>query len=171
MTDEMIQAIAAKAGVIQILFTPMYIDPNKTMNLTKRFGAEIAEIDREFAGDPKQAAEARAKLFKRVRSAPTTVARIVDHIDHVIKLVGDDFVGIGGDWDNFAAAGPMVLSTTRALGIKDVADGLEDVSKLSVLTEEMLRRGLSESSIRKVLGENTLRVLEAAERTAKDLQK
>lgn len=166
MSDEMIRAMAAKGGVIQILFTPMYVDSTKVLNLEKRFATEVEAINRKFDGDPTRAAQARAAFFEQVRSVPTTVAHVVDHIEHVVQLVGDDFVGIGGDWDNFSAAGPMVISTTRALGIKDVSDGLEDVSKLPALTGEMLRRGYDGQRIRKVLGGNLLRVMELAERTA-----
>jgi membrane dipeptidase len=165
LSDEMIRAMAAKGGVIQLLFAPMYIDPNKVVNLRERFSAEIEDINRKFENDPKRARRERAKLFERARAAPTTVSHVVDHIDHVIKLVGSDHVGIGGDWDNFSSAGPMTKSVTKALGIKDVTDGLEDVSKLPSLTEEMLQRGYNESTVKKVLGGNLLRLMKEAEET------
>lgn len=70
---------------------------------------------------------------------------VVDHIDHIVQVAGIDHVRLGSDFG--------VISTTPV--------GLEDCSKLPILTEEMLRRGYSEDDIRKVLGENVLRVMEA----------
>ena len=69
---------------------------------------------------------------------------VVDHIEHIVKLAGIDHVGLGSDYG--------VISTTPV--------GLEDCSKLPVLTEEMLHRGYSEEVVRKVLGETVLRVME-----------
>ena len=73
------------------------------------------------------------------------VSDVADHIDYIVKLVGDDYVGIGADYD----------------GIGYVPKGLEDVTKYPNLTEELKRRGYSNSSIKKILGGNVLRVLKA----------
>jgi membrane dipeptidase len=70
---------------------------------------------------------------------------VANHIDHVVKLIGIDHVGIGADFD----------------GIGFVPRGLEDVSSYPRLTEELLRRGYSSSDIRKILGKNVLRVVKA----------
>ena len=67
--------------------------------------------------------------------------RIVEHIDHVVKLVGADHVGLGSDFDG-----------------ANMPDGMEDCSKLPKITEALLRRGYAEDDIRKILGGNTLRV-------------
>ena len=69
---------------------------------------------------------------------------IVDHIDHAVKLVGADHVGLGSDFDGSV-----------------MPHGMEDCCKLPKLTEAMLRRGYSEDDIRKILGGNPLRVMEA----------
>ena len=71
----------------------------------------------------------------------------MDHIEHVMKIAGPRAVGLGTDYD----------------GIEDPPRGLEDVSKLPVLTEELLRRGHSEEEVRGVLGENFLRFWERAD--------
>ena len=76
-----------------------------------------------------------------------TVSRLVDHIDHVVKLVGIDHVGIGSDFD----------------GVQATLSDLADVSQLPNLTRELLRRGYSESDIDKILGGNMLRVMEETE--------
>lgn len=84
----------------------------------------------------------------------TTVSDVVDHIEHVIELVGVDHVGIGSDFD----------------GISTTPTGLEDVSAFPNLIEELLRRGHSEDDIRRICGENLLRVWSEVERTAARLQ-
>ncbi|HLN93088.1 MAG TPA: membrane dipeptidase, partial [Thermoanaerobaculia bacterium] len=82
--------------------------------------------------------------IQRPRAAWTLA---VDHVEHVMKVAGPGAVGLGSDFD----------------GIDDPPDGLEDVSKLPVITEELLRRGHSEDEVRGVLGENFLRFWERAE--------
>jgi TonB family protein len=78
---------------------------------------------------------------------------IMDHIDHAVKLVGADHVGLGSDLDG--ATMPI---------------GMEDVSKIPQLTEAMLRRGYSEDDIRKILGGNTLRVMAENERISDEMR-
>jgi membrane dipeptidase len=78
---------------------------------------------------------------------------VVDHIEHVIKLAGPDAVGLGTDFD----------------GIPDPPAGLEDVSKLPRITQELLRRGHSEDVVRKVLGENFLRFFAKVEDVSRSL--
>ncbi len=72
---------------------------------------------------------------------------VIDHIVHIAGVAGIEHVCIGSDYDGIAVA-PV---------------GLDDVSKLPFITEELLKRGFSESDVRKVLGENVLRVLAASE--------
>jgi len=79
--------------------------------------------------------------------------RIVDHIDHAVKLVGADHVGLGSDFDGAS-----------------MPEGMEDCSKLPKITEALLRKGYSDRDIRNILGENTLRVMEQVERASHELQ-
>jgi membrane dipeptidase len=111
MTDDMIKALAAKGGVIQINFYPVFLQ-------------EDYELDSPSSVLP-------------------SFTRIVDHIDHVVELVGIDHVGIGSDFD----------------GIEVAPDGLEDISKMSVLFEELRRRGYSESDLTKLASGNFFNVL------------
>jgi membrane dipeptidase len=74
-----------------------------------------------------------------------TIAQLVDHIDYIVKLVGDDYVGIGSDFD----------------GVSSLPRGLDDVTKYPLITEELVRRGYSKNSIKKILGENVMRVMKA----------
>ena len=76
--------------------------------------------------------------------------RIIDHIDHAVSIAGVDHVGIGSDFD----------------GINVTPEGLEDVSKMPVLFEEMRKRGYSESDIEKIAGLNFLRVMKTVESLA-----
>src|SRR5262249_49400629 len=110
------------------------------------------------ASDAEQGTLAQKKLARdRVRSEeylkrlpPVSVSRIVDHIDHVVKLVGIDHVGIGSDFD----------------GVQAVPADMKSVADLPNLTKELLRRGYSENDIDKILGGNMLRVMEEIERSS-----
>ena len=83
----------------------------------------------------------------------TTLAMVADHIDHIARVAGHDHVGIGGDFD----------------GVPDLPVGLENVSKYPALFAELARRGWSDQNLRKLAGENFLRVLKANEAVAKRL--
>jgi hypothetical protein len=83
-----------------------------------------------------------------------TIAQVANHIDHVKKVAGIDHIGLGGDFD----------------GITSVPQGLEDVSKYPALTAELLRRGYKEDDVKKILGQNILRVMRQAEETSRRLQ-
>lgn len=84
---------------------------------------------------------------------PAALEDVVAHINHVVKIAGIDAVGIGSDFD----------------GIRSVPAGLEDVSKFPNLTRALLEAGYSASDIRKIYGENTLRVMRAVERVAREI--
>jgi membrane dipeptidase len=153
LTDEMIVALAKTGGVINVIFYPEHIEPGYAEK-KKKVDAEIAELVQR-ASDAEKGDVAHKKLVRdRVRSEeflkrlpPVSVARIVDHIDHIVKLVGIGHVGIGSDFD----------------GVQAVPADLKSVADLPSLTNELLRRGYSESDIDKILGGNMLRVMEAAE--------
>jgi len=85
--------------------------------------------------------------------APANVGTVVNHIEHIIKVAGIDHVGLGSDYD----------------GVPALPVGLEDVSKFPNITEELLRRGYSETDIRKVLGENVMRAFKKVEEIALSL--
>jgi membrane dipeptidase len=86
----------------------------------------------------------RSREFAK-RLPPVYVSRIVDHIDHIVKLVGVDHVGIGSDFD----------------GVQSTAADLATIADLPNLTKELLRRGYSPSDVEKILGGNMLRVMDA----------
>jgi membrane dipeptidase len=148
MTDHMIRALAAKGGVIGVNFHAGYLDvPLARARLARQrdIAAFRKELEATYPGE--QNAALRAVEFRAFRDSspmPTIPwTRIVDHIDHMVKLVGVDHVGLGSDFDG----APM-------------PEGLKDSSHLPNITLELLRRGYREADIRKILGGNTLRLLE-----------
>ena len=151
LTDEMIVALAKTGGVVNVIFYPEHIEPGWSEK-KKKVDAEIASLVQQ-ASDAAEGTAAQKKLARdRVRSQeylkrlpPVSVSRIIDHIDHIVKLAGIDHVGIGSDFD----------------GVQAVPTDMKSVADLPNLTKELLKRGYSESDIDKVLGGNMLRVMEA----------
>ncbi len=150
-SDGMLKALAQKGGVIGITFYPGFLDGKASAVLEKMWKAiepEIERVERRFARDPDKLRYARQRLIDRFRKRVPRVSidRVVDHIDHVVKIAGIDAVGLGSDFD----------------GISFTPVGLEDVSRLPNLTEKLKARGYSDADIRKILGENLLRVFQRA---------
>jgi membrane dipeptidase len=150
LTDEMIRALARTGGVVNVIFYPEHLEPGWNQQ-KKQVDAEIAAmVQQASAAEPGDAVHkkmARDRVRQREyarRLPPVNVARIVDHIDHIVKLVGVDHVGIGSDFD----------------GVQITTSDLATVAELPNLTKELLRRGYSESDIDKILGGNMLRVME-----------
>ena len=150
LTDEMIQAIAKSGGVVNVIFYPEHLEPGwseKKNVVDTEIASEVQRASEEEKGDAahKKLARDRVRRDEYAKRLPAvTVSRLVDHIDHVVKLVGVDHVGIGSDFD----------------GVQSTLSDLADVSQLPNLTRELLRRGYSESDIDKILGGNMLRVME-----------
>jgi membrane dipeptidase len=135
-------------------FSSTFVDQKVVDDYVARKAALVpkaAEIAERYKDDPKKRdAETSALLDKQQRPRAKWTA-VVDHIEHVMKIAGPQAVGLGTDYD----------------GIDDPPEGLEDVSKLPIVTEELLRRGHSEDVVRGVLGENFLRFWERAEAAKK----
>ena len=153
MNDDMIKRLAENGGVIQINFGSTFLTEVANKYGTRRW----QETDEFVAANPQlDASEARA-LFRQQYEAEhgpfpyATLDDVLDHFDHVVALAGVDHVGIGSDFDGVGDSLPT--------GLKDVAD-------YPNLIEGLLRRGYSEQDIRKILGENLLRVWDAVEEYA-----
>lgn len=153
MTDDMLRAVAEGGGVVQINFYPWYIDPEKVA-VAAELRPRVAAIYEEYADDPGRAREERIALFRERDPGPTEASVVIDHFEHVLAVIGPDHVGIGADWD----------------GVPELPVGLEDCSTLERITIELLRRGHSEETVRKVLGENLLRVLDEVDRVGRELR-
>jgi len=148
MTDDMIKALAAKGGVIHINYYIAFLDDG-IAKYTVAHDAREKQLEAQFPGAENKARRDALLLQEFGPRATTGWERIVDHIDYAVKLVGADHVGLGSDFDG--ATMPV---------------GMEDVTKLPKITAELLRRGYRESDIRKILGENTLRLMRDVERAA-----
>jgi membrane dipeptidase len=151
MTDPMLRAVADNGGAVCVNFGPEFLDAEwaKQMDALQAT-AGIAAIFKEHASDPKAARTAIWHKLKTLAASlpPVPASRVIDHIEHIAHVAGIDHVCLGSDFDGVAAA-PM---------------GLEDVSKMPFVTRELLKRGFSVEDVRKALGENVLRVMEANER-------
>jgi membrane dipeptidase len=156
LTDEQIRALARTGGVVCVVFYPAFVEPGWKAH-KDALDAEIAplveEAGRRAEGRGSIKRIARDRVREReyaARLAPVPIARVVDHIDHIVKLVGVEHVGIGSDFD----------------GIQATPRGLASVADLPNLTAELLRRGYGEEDVTKILGGNMLRVMEEVERGA-----
>lgn len=147
MTDDMIRALASAGGVIQINFYPMFIDGGFKEVLLKSGLSDRGEVvEKEFIKNPSDAAGRAAwnAIQDELLALPRPSFRLIaDHIDHVVEIAGIDHVGIGSDFD----------------GIEITPDGLEDISMLPVLFEELRSRGYSDSDLEKIAGGNFFRIL------------
>jgi membrane dipeptidase len=148
LSDEMIQALAANGGVIQICFLSSYLrtpqsNPERDkafQELRDKYGS-FRDIKDEAAREKiRQEYEALREKFPEERA---TVKDVIDHIDHVVKVAGIDYVGIGTDFDGGGGV-----------------EGCNSVSQMFRVTEELLRRGYSEKEIGKIWGGNVMRVLQ-----------
>jgi membrane dipeptidase len=152
--DELLKRIAKNGGVVMVNFYPVFIDQkaldaNKERN--ERLKPQLDALNERFKNDPKRLSEEQQKVFDANPLPPTPLSVLIDHIDHIAKVAGVDHVGIGSDFD----------------GVPSLPVGIEDISKLPVITYELLRRGYKENEIRKILGENFLRAFGEAERVAR----
>ncbi len=154
LDDEMIRALAKTGGVVCVVFYPEFLEPGWSEK-KKQVDAEIAPLVQKASDEEpgslaqKKMARDRVRLeeYKR-RLPPVSVTRIVDHIDHIVKLVGINHVGLGSDFD----------------GIMAVTADLSNIAELPNLTKELLKRGYTEEDINKILGGNILRVMEQVEK-------
>src|SRR5690606_15191557 len=140
LQDDQIKAVVENDGVICLNFYSGFLDP---VHYTK-----INRLYEKHVGDTvKRSTDAK---FDRLPAAAKEALRpplslLLDHIDYMVKTAGIDHVGIGSDFD----------------GISSTPIGLDDCSDLPNLTAGLLQRGYTETDIRKILGENVLRVLAA----------
>ena len=154
LTDEMIRALAGTGGVVCVVFYPAFLEAGwreQKERLDREIAAEVSAASRQAKGHASQKRLARDRVRERFyaeRLPRISVSRVVDHIDHIVRLVGIEHVGVGSDFD----------------GIQATPAGLADVSELPNLTRELLRRGYTPEEVMKILGGNILRVMEEVEK-------
>lgn len=152
--DDVLRRIAKNGGVVMINFYPSFLDERTNREENERSARLKPQLDAlraQFKDNAEAYNEAERKLFAEnpIYIAPYT--RIVDHIDHIKKIAGIDYVGIGSDYD----------------GVPFLPAPMQGAEDLPMVTYEMLKRGYTEREIRKVLGENFLRAFAKAEEVAK----
>ena len=158
MTDDMLAALGKNGGVCMVNFYPVFLSNDVIAAFRAReekLKPLIADLKAKDPTEGEAYKEGVKKLMDEnpLPKVPWTV--IVDHIDHIAKVAGVEHVGIGSDFD----------------GIGAVPEGMEDVSKLPKIRAELNRRGYSDADVRKIMGENFMRVFGEVERIAAELQK
>jgi len=157
LPDELLKAIADKGGVVQINFCPSFLSEEYDARMVSTGAGDRADaVEAAFIADPENPEKVAAwvEMQRELEAMKRPSYRdVADHIDHAVSVMGIDHVGVGTDYD----------------GILVAPEGLENVSRLPVLWEELSRRGYSQSDIEKVAGKNFLRVMEAVEKVASGL--
>ncbi len=157
INDDVLKRIAKNGGVVMVNFYPSFLDAQtrkEENDRDQRLKPQLDALAAQFKGDPKSLNVATRKLYDANPINVVSYTRIVDHIDHIRDVAGIDHVGVGSDFD----------------GVPFLPSGMNGAEDLALVTYEMLRRGYSETDIRKVLGENLLRAMRQMEQVAGNRQ-
>lgn len=152
LQDELIKGIADTGGMIGINFYPGFLDATYANTITNRAGelfAELSKMERASGGDVQKItslfADFRLKIKPMMADTRVPVDRIIDHVDYIINLVGDDFVGFGSDFD----------------GIPDSPEGIDNCRDFNLIKQKLFDKGYSVNTIEKIASKNFLRVLQS----------
>ena len=156
LSDDMLLALKENGGVIQICILGNYL---KTPEPNPELDSKLKDLKNKY-GDynvlPDSTKKLISKEYKNIQKTfekPATVKDVVDHIDHVVQVIGVDYVGIGTDFDGGGGV-----------------DGCRTASDMKNITIELLRRGYSKADITKIWGGNVMRVLQKVEDLAKNAE-
>lgn len=147
MDDEMLKALGKNDGVIQINFGSSFVS-KMAQNWRNKMKAKQKELEKSAGKDSESYANFEDDYTAQNPYPYATLNAVLDHIDHVVKLIGVDHVGIGSDFDGVGDSLP---------------EGLKDVASYPNLVQGLLDRGYTEADIKKILGANLLRVWQAVE--------
>jgi membrane dipeptidase len=153
VSDAVLKRVVKNGGVIMVNFYPSFLDArtNKEENeRAARLKPQLDALRAQYKDDREGFNAAERKLFAENPIYVPDYTRIVDHIDHIKQVAGIDYVGIGSDYD----------------GVPFLPAGMNGAEDLVLVTYEMLKRGYSETDVRKVLGENFLRAMSQMEKVA-----
>ncbi len=160
LTDDMLKALAKNGGVVMVNFYSAYVDENFRKAYDARQGERKAAIAKRAA---QLRAEGKPVTWNEMQDVEqawaTKIPRppfnaLIDQIDHAIKVAGIDHVGLGADWD----------------GIDSLPQGIDSVADLPKITQALLDRGYGGEDIKKILGENLLRVFRQVEQVSRQMQ-
>jgi len=156
MTDDMMRALAKNGGVVMINYHAAFLSEEFRVASEKKSGTVVesmAAMSKKCGGNEActtmESERIDHEAMARGELPKVSWEKIVDHIDHAVKVAGADHVGLGSDFDG--ATMPI---------------GMEDASKLPKITDALLKKGYSDADVEKILGGNILRVMEAVERVA-----
>jgi membrane dipeptidase len=152
--DNVLQMLPKNGGVVMVTFVPGFIS-QEVADYGQKVAAQQQSLRAQFPNNEAYATAAMDRWRQANPEPRATLQQVADHIDHIRKVAGIDHIGLGGDFD----------------GITTVVSGLEDVSKYPALTAELLKRGYTDQDIKKILGQNILRVMRQAERVSAELRK
>jgi membrane dipeptidase len=160
LTDQMMKDLAAKGGVVQINYHVGFLsqefrDAEKANpEINKAISAEVMKRCGENEGCQLIEGDRITREYVEQGKLPRVdFTKIIEHIEHAVKVAGVDHVGLGSDFDG-----------------ANMPYGMEDATKLPKITEALLQRGYSEGDVKKILGENTLRVMTEVERVGRELK-
>src|SRR4051812_22221014 len=157
--DDLLKRIAQNGGVVQVNFYSLFVDQKTVSPQADERGQRLKEqqeaLSVKYANDPERLSEESDKLEAANPLPPLPISKLIDHIDHIVKVAGIDHVGLGPDFD----------------GANDFPEGARDVSMLPNITYELLKRGYTEQDIYKILGGNFLRVFTQAEMVARKMSR
>lgn len=152
--DDVLHLTAANGGVVMICFMPGYLTGRERDDLLA-YQVEEQRLKTQL-GEDAQKIEAGIADWRKTHSEPqaASLTDVANHVEHLRKVAGIDHVGLGGDFEGFRGA----------------VSGLEDVSKYPALLAELMRRGWTRGEIKKLAGQNVLRVMREVEKVATQLQ-
>ncbi len=149
LKDDQIKAIAKTGGVVFVNFYTGFLDSTysgKQKQYNDRHKAELSTLTAKYNSRARASEEINTKYRQEIEDMRAPLSLLIDHIDHMVKLVGADHVGLGADYD----------------GAESYPKGLDDVSKYPLITEALLQRGYSGKDVKKILGGNFIRLLREA---------
>jgi len=154
MTDDMLRALAKNGGVVMINYEVSFLSEEYRVASEKASGGvveQLAALSKKCGGDEACSTLESARINTEAMNSgalpKVSWEKIIEHIDHAVKVAGADHVGLGSDFDG--ATMPI---------------GMEDASKLPKITDALLKKGYSEADVEKILGGNILRVMEQVEK-------
>jgi len=151
--DDVLRRLSENGGMVMVTFVPHFVSDEVLAHYAEE-KAQEARLKVWHPGRDKKIADELQVWLDANPYPPATTAQVADHIEHVIRTAGIDHVGLGSDFD----------------GIPFAPEGLDDVSRFPNLLAELLRRGYSDDDVKKIVGQNALRVLRECERVAQRLQ-
>ncbi|MBI3406236.1 MAG: membrane dipeptidase, partial [Acidobacteria bacterium] len=159
MSDDMLRALAKNGGVVHINYhadflSQEYLDANRALG--KEVQNSFKELEAKCGDDEACKILASEQQHRELTAAGklprVSWEKIIEHIDHALKIAGVDHVGLGSDFDG-----------------ANMPEGVNDASMLPRITDGLLKKGYSETDILKILGGNTLRVMEQVEKVSREL--